>query len=114
MGRRAVGPFPVADLGHVFAVLPDIALVVDQFVANELPEIRGARAKRGHPVDDVIDHWNPAQGARIEGVKKFTPYKRAAEYAERLKLPKRDDQRSAESCEKMSVGLKAKYEENRV
>src|SRR5689334_2372572 len=52
---RARSPFPVADFRHVFAVLTDVALVIDQFVANELAEVRGAGAKPRHARDDVVD-----------------------------------------------------------
>jgi hypothetical protein len=64
-------------------------------------------------VDDSLGHWCPAEGARREGVKKYTMYKAADGFAERLGLPPRDDQRSDESREKMSNALKAKYEEHR-
>lgn len=64
-------------------------------------------------VDDINGHFTPAEGARREGVRKFTLYKAAAVYAERLGLPPREDQRSEESRKKMSLKLKEKYEERR-
>src|SRR5659263_779769 len=48
-------PFPIPDFRHVLTVLPDVALVVDQLVSNDLGEISGARAQTRHPIDDVFD-----------------------------------------------------------
>jgi hypothetical protein len=65
-------------------------------------------------IADSLNHWTPADGARLEGKKKFTLYKRIEAMAKRLGLPRRKDQRTDASREKMSTGLKAKYQENRV
>lgn len=60
-------------------------------------------------IDDALNHWTPAQGSRIEGKKKFTLYKAAEAFRERMGWPPRPDQRSEESRQKMSDGLKEKY-----
>lgn len=48
-------PFPIPDFRHVLTMLPDVALVVDQLVSNDLGEISSARAQTRHPIDDVFD-----------------------------------------------------------
>src|SRR5678815_2781436 len=53
--RGARSPFPVPNLRHVLAVLADIALVIDQLVAKELTEVRGAGAESRDAIDDVLD-----------------------------------------------------------
>ena len=37
--HRLIGPLPVPDLRHVVAMLPDVLLVFDQFVAHALLEM---------------------------------------------------------------------------
>src|SRR5438552_18061797 len=49
----AVRPDPVADLRHVFAVLPDITRMLDQGVAKLLFDMRRGDASSGHPLDDL-------------------------------------------------------------
>lgn len=65
-------------------------------------------------IDDALNHWTPAQGSRIEGKKKFTLYKAAEAFRERMGWPPRPDQRSEESRQKMSDGLKEKYRKAKV
>lgn len=43
-------PFPISDFQHVLTVLPDIALVVDQLVSNDLREIRAVLRLLNNPV----------------------------------------------------------------
>jgi hypothetical protein len=42
LGRTCLHPIPIADLGHVVAVLVDVLLVLDQLLMDRLLEIRGA------------------------------------------------------------------------
>jgi len=48
-----VGPFPVADLGHVFPVFADVLLVLDQLFADGLLGVRRQIPELGHPVDYI-------------------------------------------------------------
>src|SRR5882762_1551102 len=52
-GRPVFAPAPVADLGHVLAVLLDVALVLAQLAAHRPLEIGGARAELRHALDHV-------------------------------------------------------------
>src|SRR6202163_4707974 len=49
----AIGPDPVADLRHVFAVLADIARMLDQGVAKLLFDIPSRDAEAGRALDDL-------------------------------------------------------------
>src|ERR1700676_3743354 len=48
----AIGPDPVADLRHVFAVLADIARMLDQGVAKLLLDVGRRDAEARHALDD--------------------------------------------------------------
>src|SRR5262249_60440256 len=57
LGARGfvTAPAPAQDFGHVFTVLGDVVLVLDQLLADGLLGVGGARAELRHAIDDVAD-----------------------------------------------------------
>src|SRR5271154_6401895 len=52
--RVCVGPFPVANLWQILAVLIDIEFVLDEFVLDELIEIRAFGSQAGNAIDYIL------------------------------------------------------------
>ena len=48
-----LAPLPIADFGHVLAVFVDVIFMIEEFVAQGLLGIGGARAKAWHAIDHV-------------------------------------------------------------
>ena len=55
VGPRLPRPLPIPHLRHVLAVLADVRLVIDKFVADELFRVGRARSKARHAVNHVAD-----------------------------------------------------------
>ncbi len=53
LARFFILPFPIPNFGHVFSVLRDILLVLDQFVPDCLLSVGCRRTKLGHTINDV-------------------------------------------------------------
>src|SRR5262245_14643306 len=53
LGLRPIGPAPVANFGHILAVLIDVAPVLDQLVAIALLCVGGPRSQSRHAFDNV-------------------------------------------------------------
>src|SRR5664279_2523588 len=51
--RSRLAPLPVADLGHVFAVLVDVQLVIDELVLELLLQVDALVAGPRHAIDGV-------------------------------------------------------------
>lgn len=62
-------------------------------------------------VDDALNHENPAIWAREQGISKEMSYRLANALGTHAQLPKREDQRSEESCERMSVSRTSQLHE---
>jgi hypothetical protein len=59
--RSIRSPFPIANFWHVLAVLLDVALVVDKFVADKLGEVGGAWTQTRHSIDNVLGQMKPVE-----------------------------------------------------
>lgn len=53
LARIFILPFPIPNFWHVFAVLRDILLVLDQFVPDCLLGVGRRRTKLAHTINDV-------------------------------------------------------------
>lgn len=65
-----LAPYPVSDLGHVFAMLPNTAGVFGKFVFDVTTETFGTRIKTGHPVESgpgQMEPIEPVEHNHIEG-----------------------------------------------
>ena len=62
LGSRSIcTPIPIANLWHVLTVLPDVASVIDEFVADELSQLGGAWTQPRHPVNNGLDQMKPVE-----------------------------------------------------
>src|SRR5262249_39961991 len=69
-GCGAALPAPPGDLGWILAVLLDVALVIDQPIAERLPEVRRARPELGQPVDHVQREVEPIEAVQHHHVER--------------------------------------------
>src|SRR5215469_18686432 len=69
-GIRRLTPFPVSDLGQVFAVLANPDVVACERIGHPLPELAGPLRQARDTVDDVHDEVEPVHVVEDEHVER--------------------------------------------
>ena len=65
-----VGPLPIADLRQVLAKLPDVLLMFDQLVAQELFEMSTNALQPRNPIDDIARQMEAIQVVQYRHIKR--------------------------------------------